>query len=362
VLSVVTVPFFASTDAYAAQITARTLTLQAGGGGDGGSKAGGVVNHQFSFTLPNAGSGNVGSIKFLYCTSAAGTCTTPTGLVTTSATIGTQTGATGFTLNNTTNGAPYITRTAASISAGTAVSYIIQSVTNPTTVNSSFYVRITSYTGTDGATGPVDTGTVAGSTAEQIVLTGVMPESLIFCTGATVTLNCASSTAGTIDLGVFNPAAATTATSQMAASTNSQNGYSITVNGATLTSGSNTITAMASQAAGSVGTSQFGLNLRANTTATSTPAVGAEITPSSNGTTLKGQAYTGYQTADQFKFVTGDIIANSASSGGALGSVGTAPGPTNSQVYTTSYLVNVSGVQPPGTYTTTLTYICTATF
>ena len=119
---------------------------------------------------------------------------------------------------------------------------------------------------------------------------------------------------------------------------------------------------MASQAAGSVGTSQFGLNLRANTTATSTPAVGAGITPSSNGTTLKGQAYTGYQTADQFKFVTGDIIANSASSGGALGSVGTAPGPTNSQVYTTSYLVNVSGVQPPGTYTTTLTYICTATF
>ncbi|MGB3023224.1 MAG: hypothetical protein WBB39_00250 [Candidatus Saccharimonadales bacterium] len=362
VLAIIVVPLLQSQLANAAQITARTLTLQAGAGGDGGSKAGGSVNHSFSFTLPNTGSGNIGSIKFLYCTAAAGTCTTPTGLVTTSATMGSQSGATGFTLVNTTNGSPYITRTAASITAGTAVSYQLLAVTNPTTVNASFYVRISSYTSTDTTGSAIDTGTVAGSTAEQIVLTGIMPESLIFCTGATVNLNCSSTTAGTIDLGVFNPSAATTATSQMAASTNSQNGYSITVNGATLTSGSNTIPAMGTQAAPTVGTSQFGLNLRANTTAVSTPAVGAEISPSSNGGGLRGQAFTGYQTADQFKFTTGDVIANSASSGGALGTVGVTPGPTNSQVYTTSYLVNVSGIQPPGTYTTTLTYICTATF
>lgn len=361
-LALVASPFLQSQVANAAQITARTLTLQAGAGGDGGSKAGGVVNHFYGFTLPNVGSGNVGSIRFQYCTAAAGSCTMPTGLVTTAATMGTQSGATGFSLVNTTNGTPYLTRTAASVTAGTVVTYQLLSVTNPTTVNSSFYVRISTYASTDTTGSAIDTGTVAASTAEQIVLTGIMPESLIFCTGATVGLNCSSSTAGTIDLGVFNPAAATTATSQMAASTNSQNGYSITVNGATLTSGSNTIPAMGSQAAPSVGTSQFGLNLRANTTAVSTPAVGAEISPASNGGGLRGQAYTGYQTADQFKFTTGDTIANSASSGGALGTVGVTPGPTNSQVYTTSYLVNVSGIQPPGTYTTTLTYICTATF
>ena len=38
-----------------------------------------------------------------------------TDLVTTAATMGTQSGATGFTLNNTTNGSPYITRTAATV-------------------------------------------------------------------------------------------------------------------------------------------------------------------------------------------------------------------------------------------------------
>ena len=96
----------------AAQIVNRSLTLQAGAS-DGGSKSGGVVNHLFNFTLP-AGS-NVGSIKFEYCTTAALTCTIPTGLVTTSATAGTQTGATGFTLNATTNGEPYLSRTAALI-------------------------------------------------------------------------------------------------------------------------------------------------------------------------------------------------------------------------------------------------------
>src|SRR5436190_9716192 len=116
--SAVTVYTLTSRSAYANQITSRSLTLQAGAS-DGGSKPSGVVNHFFQFTLPAVGNPSVGSIKFQYCTIAAGSCTTPAGLSTTSATLGSQTGATGFTLNNSTNGAPYITRTAASISAGT---------------------------------------------------------------------------------------------------------------------------------------------------------------------------------------------------------------------------------------------------
>lgn len=362
-LTIIASPLFIAKSASAAQITLRSLTLQQGAGGNGGSMPGGVVNHLFQFTVPNVGNGNIGSIRFQYCTTAAGACTTPTGLVTTAATMGTQSGATGFTLNNATAGSPYITRTAASVTAGTALSYQLLGVTNPTAVNTSFYVRITTYTGTNGSTGPVDTGTVAASTAEPIVLSGVMPESLIFCTGATVNMNCTSSTAGAVSFDrLFSPTDTAVATSQMAASTNAERGYTISVNGPAMTSGSNTIPAKATQGAGSRGTSEFGLNLRANTTTTSTPAFGAEVTPSSNGGPLRAQANTGYELADQFKFVSGDTVANSASSGGALGTVGSNPGPTNSQVYTASYIVNVSGIQPPGTYTTTLTYICTALF
>ena len=344
--------------AYAAQITPRTLTLVAGAT-DGGSKAGGVVNHAFSFTVPNAGNANIGSIKFEYCTTAALTCTMPTGLVTTSATMGSQTGATGFSINNATNGVPYITRTAASVNSNTALTYQLNSITNPTANNTSFFVRISTYTSTDTTGSPTDQGTVTASTAEAIVLSGIMPESIIFCTGADVPAignvpNCAAATSGVISFNqLFSPSDTATARSEMAASTNAPSGYVITVNGTTMTSGANTIPAMAARAAGVRGTGQFGMNLRANTLTTSTPIVGDDIFPTSDGTNLKGEPTADYAVIDEFKFVSGDTVATSTN-GGA--------GPTNGQIFAASYIVNVAGNQLAGTYTTTLTYICTATF
>jgi len=349
---------FLSRTVTAAELTSRSLTLQAGTG-TGGSQPGAVVKHLFGFTT--ATTGNVGSIAFLYCTTAGGTCTTPTGLVTTSATLSSQTGATGFSIVNSTNGDPYITRTAASISSGTALTYQFSSVTNPTATNTSFYVRISTYASTDTTGATTDSGTVAASTATQIVLTGTMPESLIFCAGGTITNNgggipdCSTASSGSISFNqLFSPADTATATSQMAASTNATTGYVITVNGATLTSGANTVTPMSSGGVGVRGTSQFGLNLVANTTTTSTPAIGANIYPSTNGSNYKGEALAGFSTTDSFKFSTsGNSIADSANAGA---------GPSDIQTYTVSYIVNVNGAQAIGTYTTTLTYICTATY
>lgn len=344
--------------AYAAQITARSLTLVAGAV-DGGSKPGGVVKHQFAFTLPT--SGNVGSIKFQYCMLAAGACVMPTGLVTTAATLDNQTGATGFTINNATNGSPYLTRSSAAISGPLPVTYLLGTITNPTTTNQTFFVRIMSYVSTDGTGGSTDLGTVAASTATQIIIDGTMPESLVFCAGATVGLtltvpDCATATAGTISFNqLFSPTDTATAHSQMAASTNAGTGYVITVNGPTMTSGSNTVTAMNSATTGVKGLSQFGMNLKLNTVATSTVPVGLEVAPAAGalGGTYKGQATSGYNTVDTFKYTTGDSVADSAA-GGAGG--------TDAQIFTASYIVNVPGSQPAGTYTTTLTYICTPTF
>jgi hypothetical protein len=120
-----------------------------------------------------------------------------------------------------------------------------------------------------------------------------------------------------------------------------------------MTSGSNTITGMAASTAGVRGTSQFGLNLKANTVTTSTPATGIEVAPVPNGTNYRGQAATGYDSVDTFKFFTGDAVANSYN---------VSPGGTDAQIFTATYIVNVPGSQPAGTYTTTLTYICTATY
>ena len=347
--------------AGASQITTRSLTLVANGT-TGGSSPGGVVNHAFAFTLP--ANSSVGSIQFKYCTTAADTgalvCITPTGLVTTSATLSNQTGATGFTMVNTTNGAPYLTRSAAAVAAPQAVTYQFNTVTNPTSVNGeTFFVRIASFASITATGSPIDNGTVAAATNRSIDLTGTMPESLVFCAGATVTTtggipDCSTITTGAVAFNqLFSPTDTATATSQMAASTNAGSGYAITVNGPTLTSGSNTITAIGTSTTGVHGQSQFGLNLKLNTTATSTTAVGAEVAVASNGTNYRGQAITGYNIVDNFKFTSTDTVANSAQ-GGAGGS--------DAQIFTASYIVNVPGSQPAGTYTTTLTYICTPTF
>jgi hypothetical protein len=347
---------FQAPEAHAAQITVRSLAI-------GSAIPSATTTNLFTFTVPTTGT--VGSIGFQYCTTASGTCSTTAATtgVSSGATLTGQSGATGFTLGGNTANTTYITRTAASITGGTVLSYTLSNVVNPSNATATtFFVRITTYTGTNGSTGPVDTGTVAASTAVAIVLTGTMPESLIFCTGATISTtsgipDCTTATSGSVSFNqLFSPTDTATATSQMAASTNAASGYVITVNGVTLTSGGNTIPAMATTGTGDAsvrGTGQFGLNLKLNTTAVSTVAVGLEVAASPNGTDLRGQAYTGYNSVDHFRFVTGDPVAKSDN---------TVAGPTNAQIFTSSYIVNVAGNQASGTYTSTLTYICTATF
>lgn len=356
--------------ANAAQITDRSLTLEAGATA-GGSAPGGVVNHYFEFVIPSTST--VGSIRFQYCTTAAdtgvNTCVAPTGIDTTTATMSFESGLTGFT-NKTNEGANnnnfYISKVTPTApgAANTPVSYRFSGVTNPTAANETFFVRITTYPTSDGTGAGTDLGTVTAATAEPIDITGIMPESLVFCTGATVSLDvatstvpdCSTATPGDIAFNeLFSPTSTATANSQMAASTNAGDGYAITVNGATLTSGSNTIAAMAAMGFGVRGTSQFGMNLKANTVLTSAsfPGDSAEVAPAANAVNYRGQASAGYDTVDQFKFATGDVVADSYN-GGAGG--------TDAQIFTVSYIVNVPGSQPAGTYATTLTYICTPTF
>ncbi|HXH26350.1 MAG TPA: hypothetical protein VNG90_00480 [Candidatus Acidoferrum sp.] len=329
-LVVIFSPFFEQ-PAFAGQVTSRSLTLST-------SLAGATASHAFAFTL--ASSTTVGSIKFLYCTTASGTCTTPTGLVTTSATLSAQTGATGFSINNSTGGAPYITRSASAASG--AVSYTLGSITNPTTTNQTFFVRISTYASIDTTGGTTDSGTVASSTANQITVTASVDETLTFCTGTSgvTSSSCAGATGSSVALGTITTSSTGSGTSQIGVSTNAGSGYAITVAGNTLTSGSNTITALASQTASTQGNSQFGLNLKANTT----PSVGSD--PAGSGT---ANPTASYNTANQYRFVSGDqVVTNGAAD--------------NFRLFTVSYIANIAGATPAGSYTTTLTYVATATF
>ncbi len=359
-------PIFAQPAAQAAQITNRSLTLQTDPSAStpvGGSDPGGTVDHAFSFTLPT--SAPIQSIEFQYCTaiSTSDSCPTgsvPTGLSTTAVTDTLGSGLSGFTtLNDATNGTIYISdATAYTPAANTAETVTFNGVVNPTATNTTFFVTISTWDSTTPGTNPVDSGNVAASTASQIVLTGIMPESLVFCTGATITEtsgipDCSTATSGNIAFPMlFSPSATAYVTSQMAASTNANHGYVITITGSPPTSGSNTISSMSTATTSTVGSSQFGLNLEVNTT----PAVGTAITPASDGVNYFAYPETGYNTANTFKFTSGDTVANSGYSTGSPTKA------TDAQIYTVSYIVNVPGDQPPGTYTSTLTYICTPTF
>lgn len=309
---------------HAAQITNRSVTI-------GNPAASASTSYVFNFTVPS--STVIQSASFTACTTASGACTTPTGFSASSSSLTSQPvnlgDASGWTVDTSSSGALRLKKTgnAAAPSGSQTVSF--SGVVNPSATNSTFFFRIATFSGDNWSTGPIDTGTVATSTAGQVTITAAVDETLTF-----------SLANQTVPLGTLTTSTTGSGTSTMSAATNAANGYSITVSGSTLTSGSNTITALASPTASSVNNKQFGLNLVANTT----PAVGSNV--SGTGT---GAAAAGYNTADLFKFVSGDTVAS-------------ASGPTNSNTFTSSYIANIDGATPPGNYQTVLTYVATANF
>lgn len=141
-----------------------------------------------------------------------------------------------------------------------------------------------------------------------------------------------------VDLGTLSSDSVSSDSHTMVVDTNATNGFSVTVSGSTLTSGSDTITAIgATAAASSAGSEQFGINLVANTS----PSVGAN--PS--GTT-PGSAANQYKTANLFAFNSGDTVASSTTN-------------ITETTFTVSYIANIASDTEAGSYSTTLTYSAT---
>jgi len=138
----------------------------------------------------------------------------------------------------------------------------------------------------------------------------------------------------TLNFGELSPTATATSSHTLSAYTNSYAGYRVKVYGTALNSSEYTIDAIGSTPETSqIGTEQFGLNLKANTS----PNVGAEATGGS------GYAATNYNTSNNFAYSEGDTIAQSSSF-------------TYQTDFTVSVIVNISEQTPAGAYSTTLTY------
>lgn len=307
----------------ASQITNRTLTL-------GSSVASASTTYTLTFTVPS--STVIKSFAADICTTASSTCTAPTGFSNATSTLSSQPtnlgDASGWTVSTATSGSLRVSKTTNSAAPSGSQTVVFGNVTNPSATNSTFFARLTTYSDASWTT-PIDTGTVASSTAGQITVTASVDETLSF------TLSSA-----TVALGTLTASSTGSGTSTMSASTNAGTGYVITVNGSTLTSGADTITALNAQTASSQGTEQFGINLRDN----ATPNVGSDVSGGGSGAVAAN-----YNTADQYRFVSGDTVASAAAA-------------TLSNTYTVSYISNISATTEPGSYSTALTYIMSATF
>lgn len=167
---------------------------------------------------------------------------------------------------------------------------------------------------------------------DQVVVTATVDPTLTFALSA-----------NSVALGTLSSSAPSSGSHTITAATNGSGGFVVSYNGATLTSGVNTISAIGgTAAASSAGSEQFGINLRDN----ATPNIGSNVTQ--NAGTCGYAA--NYGTVDSFAYV--------ASTTTTITSV-TAPADC---VYTVSYMANISAATEAGSYSTTIDYIGTATF
>lgn len=322
--------------ASAAQITTRSLTLSDSLAGHHGT------TYKLAFTAGSASF--IGSIEFQFCQNSAlleDPCVAPYGLDVLNANVVGQTGTAGFFKSSSSSVNDFIVNQSPPlfINAGTAITFTLDNVINPTN-EGSYYVRILTYPNTTASGAPVDFGAMAFPINPGFNVSTEVPPYLTFCGGVSISgFDCSTANDSVIDFGQFSPAVTSAGQSQLVAATNAGSGYAIYVNGTTMTSGNNILPAMQNDTS-KVGTSQFGINLRNNTT----PNIGEDVTGPGTGTVSSS-----YNQVNKYRFTAGENIA-------------TATQVQDYRKYTVSYVVNVDKNQAPGVYSTTLTYVCLANF
>ncbi|HET6863643.1 MAG TPA: hypothetical protein VFH37_00350 [Candidatus Saccharimonadales bacterium] len=320
--------------ASGAQLIPRELTLT-------NSSVSARNTYHLSFQI--ATTGTLGSIDILFCSNSpliADGCVAPSGMDAGIAFLLGQSGETGFSISPASTANEIILTRAPSADGTQLNTYDLANIINPSTTGS-YYARIQTYASND-ATGPsTDYGGVAFSITSSISITSQVPPYVLFCSAVIVpAYNCSSANGSVVDLGNIKSNSTSAGQSQLLVATNAGSGYSIYMQGTSLTSGNDVINSLSLPTAPVSGTNQFGLNLRANLL----PAVGQD--PAGPGT---GVPTFDYNQPDKYKFVSGDIIASS-------------PLAEDFRRFTVSYVADATSSQPAGVYVSTVTYIVVGNF
>lgn len=148
---------------------------------------------------------------------------------------------------------------------------------------------------------------------------------------------------GTVNFGAFTASSATTTTATFTVLNYTTYGYVVQILGTPPKNGATTISPMTTTGPSIAGTSQFGINLVANTSPVS---VGANP---NNGQFGFGAAASNYATPNQYRYVSGETIAQATKNSGLT-------------TYTITYLINVPALIQGGQYTSDQTIIVTGTY
>lgn len=313
----------------AAQLENRSLTLS--------TAAAGATGVDYAFSFDAATTSNVGSFLFEICSNdpfPGTSCTAPSGFDGTGATATSSIGTvnTVNTSGTNDNEIEVLLSTPVSVTALDTLNVTLEGLTNPSSSNTEYWVRVYTYSDTSTTT-EVDSGGIAFSTGRTIDVTARVQETLSFCVYTGTDCNDGGSD---VDLGILNTANTETALSYFDVATNARNGLVVTYNGTTLESGGYEIDPFgAGLNAPVTGTEQFGLRVSAVTTGGQNGSVAAPFNPS----------------LTQYSF-----IENSTED------IATANGPIAETKYTIEYAANVAPLTPTGVYNTSVEYIATATF
>lgn len=304
----------------------------------------GQATTTYSFGFTTTVTTSIKQLTILFCTTASGTCTAPTGLVNTGATIGSDNIAgTGRTNTFSVNGTLTTVITTPATQSTQAVTISYAGITNPTSTGV-YYARITTYSdaGTTIIDGPtsiafaVTTGITASVTVDPSLTFAVNSvASSQSVNGATTTV---SSTSTTIPFGSVSTSSNGIAAQQVVVTTNAQNGYTVYIKYTATPSDGNghTIADLAGATNASpvsfsaAGTSAFGYTTTSTTLGTGT------------ATRFSGGKWAAFTTSNL------EVAHNSAA--------------VSSDTTTIGYQVGIGGTQQAGTYTTTVVLTATPTY
>lgn len=342
-VSLVLISVLSVATASAAALTGMSDTLST-------AKINTVSNHTIVFTTPTgiaAGSTTVITFESDF--------SIPVGLTFADVDISTSTGQitlaavpVGSTLGVVRTSATVLTITSSSSSIIPAGAQVTIKIGTHTTNQSVGTFQITNATTNGSKTVAVNgsmsdngTTTVQLLTDDGVAVNAVVPQSLTFSISSN-SINFGNLTSGAARYASSTSASGDTldtAAHDLAVSTNAPSGYTITVQGQTLTSqqnASNTISAIgASPLTSSPGSEQFG------------------IYAVKTGPGVNGSIATPYATASSFGY-------NATATTSATFASGTSS--TDTQTYSLHYLANISALTEAGTYSANLIYVGTANF